>query len=74
MQDAYTIIRRQVLEEVTEVMNAKHDAIRKLLENGRPLLDQAYGDRFERIYNQRMKLWTKLEHINQAIHMVIDMR
>lgn len=74
MQDAYTMIRRQVLEEVTEVMNAKHDAIRKLLENGRPLLDQAYGDRFERIYNQRMKLWTKLEHINQAINIVIDMR
>lgn len=74
MQDAYATIRRQVLEEVTEVMNAKHDAIRKLLENGRPLLDQVYGDRFERIYNQRMKLWTKLEHINQAINIVIDMR
>lgn len=74
MHDAYTTIRRQVLEEVTEVMYAKHDAITKLLENGRPLLDQAFGDRFERIYNQRMKLWTKLEHINQAISIVIDMR
>ena len=74
MQDAYTIIRRQVLEEVTEVMNAKYEAIRKLLDNGRPLLEQAYGDRFERIYNQRMKLWTKLEHIDQAINIVIDMR
>ena len=74
MQDAYTTIRRQVLEEVTEVMYAKHDAITKLLENGRPLLEQATGDRFERIYNQRMKLWTKLEHINQAISIVIDMR
>ena len=74
MQEAYTTIRRQVLEEVTEVMYAKYEAITKLLENGRPLLDQAYGDRFERIYNQRMKLWTKLEHINQAINIVIDMR
>ena len=74
MQDAYTRIRRQVLEEVTEVMCAKHEAIRKLLDNGRPLLEQAFGDRFERIYNQRMKLWTKLEHINQAINIVIDMR
>lgn len=74
MQDAYTRIRRQVLEEVTEVMWSKHDAITKLLENGRPLLEQATGDRFESIYNQRMKLWTKLEHINQAINIVIDMR
>lgn len=74
MQEAYTMIRRQVLEEVTEVMNAKREAIRKLLDNGRPLLEQAFGDRFERIYNQRMKLWTKLEHINQAISIVIDMR
>ena len=74
MQDAYTIIRRQVLEEVVDVMSAKHEAIRKLLDNGRPLLDQAFGDRFERIYNQRMKLWNKLEHINQAISIVIDMR
>ena len=74
MQNAYTIIRRQVLEEVVDVMNAKHEAIMKLLDNGRPLLDQAFGDRFESIYNQRMKLWTKLEHINQAINIVIDMR
>lgn len=74
MQDAYTIIRRQVLEEVTEVMTAKHEAIRKLLDNGRPLLEQSFGDRFERIYNQRMKLWTKLEHINQAISIITDMR
>ena len=74
MQEAYTIIRRQVLEEVTEVMSAKHDAIMKLLDNGRLLLEQATGDRFESIYNQRMKLWTKLEHINQAISIVIDMR
>ena len=74
MQYAYTTIRRQVLEEVTEVMYAKHDAIIRLLENGRPLLDQATGDRFESIYNQRMKLWTKLEHINQAISIVIAMR
>lgn len=73
MHDAYTMIRKQVLEEVVDVMNAKHDAIAKLLENGRPLLEQAYGDRFERIYNQRMKLWTKLEHINQAIDIVIEM-
>lgn len=74
MQDAYAIIRRQVLYEVAEVMYAKHDAIMKLLDNGRPLLDQAFGDRFESIYNQRMKLWTKLEHINQAINIVMDMR
>ena len=74
MQDAYTTIRRQVLEEVVDVMCAKHDAIRNLLDNGRPLLEQTFGDRFESIYNQRMKLWTKLEHINQAINIVTDMR
>lgn len=73
MHEAYTKIRAQVLQEVTEVMFAKYDAIMKLLENGRPLLDQAYGDRFESIYNQRMKLYTKLEHINQAIDIVIEM-
>lgn len=73
MQDAYTTIRRQVLEEVEEVMWSKHHAIAKLLENGRPLLDQATGDRFESIYNQRMKLWTKLEHISQAVSIVIEM-
>lgn len=74
MQDAYTTIRRQVLEEVTEVMMAKYDAIMKLLENGRPLLEQAIGDRFESIYNQRMKLYTKLEYIGQAIDIMIEMR
>ena len=74
MQDAYTMIRRQVLEEVVEVMIAKNDAIMKLLENGRPLLEQSFGDRSESIYNQRMKLWTKIEHISQAISIITDMR
>lgn len=74
MQDAYTTIRRQVLEEVEEVMWAKYHAITKLLENGRPILEQATGERFERIYNQRMNLWTKLEHISQAVSIVIEMR
>ena len=74
MQDAYTIIRRQVLEEVVDVMNAKNNAILKLLGNGRPELEQAFGDSFERIYNQRRKLWTKLEHFSQVINIVLDMR
>lgn len=74
MQDAYTTIRRQVLEEVEEVMWAKYHAITKLLENGRPILEQATGERFERIYNQRMNLWTKLEHISQAVSIVNEMR
>lgn len=74
MQDAYTIIRRQVLEEVVEVMLAKNDAILKLLDNGRPVLELAIGDRFERIYNQRMKLWTKIQHISNAIEIVTEMR
>lgn len=74
MQDAYATIRRQVLEEVEEAMWSKHDAIRKLLDNGRPLLETTTGDRFERIYNQRMNLWTKLEHIRQAVSIVIEMR
>lgn len=74
MQDAYTRIRRQVLEEVVDVMWTKYDTITKLLENGRPLLKQATGDRHESIYNQRMKLWTKLEHLSQAIQMVSEVR
>ena len=74
MQDAYTIIRRQVLEEVVDVMNAKNNAILKLLGNGRPELEQALGDSFVRIYNQRRKLWTKLEHFSQVINIVIDMK
>lgn len=74
MQDAYTIIRRQVLEEVVDVMNAKNNAILKLLGNGRSELEQALGDSFERIYNQRRKLWTKLEHFSQVINIVLDMK
>lgn len=74
MQDAYTTIRRQVLEEVEEVMWSKYHAITTLLENGRPLLEQVTGERFERIYNLRMNLWTKLEHISQAVSIVIEMR
>ena len=43
MEDAYGIIRKQVIDEVTDTITLKVDAIRTLLDNGRLLLETTEG-------------------------------
>lgn len=74
MQDAYTIIRRQVIYEVLDTIMSKQDAIKKLLDNGMPLLYTTDGERFEKLRNKRKKLWNKLHYLGEAWDMVYDIR
>ena len=74
MQDAYTMIRRQVIYEVLDTIMSKQDAIKKLLDNGMPLLYITDGERFEKLMNKRKKLWNKLHYLGEAWDMVYDIR
>ena len=74
MEDAYEIIRKQVIEEVLDSIMSKQDAIRKLLDNGRPVLETAIGERFGKLYDKRLMLWHKLHNLSEAWNMVCDMR
>lgn len=74
MEDAYGIIRKQVIDEVTDTIMSKQDAIRTLLDNGRLLLETTDGDRFVKLWNKRQMLWHKLHTLDEVWDMVFDMR
>lgn len=74
MEDAYGIIRRQVIYEVLDTIMSKQDAIKKLLNNGMPLLYTTDGERFEKLMIKRKKLWNKLHYLGEAWDMVYDIR
>lgn len=74
MEDAYGIIRKQVIDEVTDTIMSKQDAIRTLLDNGRLLLETTDGERFAKLWNKRQMLWHKLHTLNEVWDMVFDMR
>lgn len=74
MEDAYGIIRKQVIDEVTDTITSKADAIRTLLDNGRLLLETTEGERFDKLWNKRQMLWHKLQTLNEVWDTVFDMR
>ena len=74
MEDAYGIIRMQVIDEVTDTIQSKIDAIRTLLDNGMPLLETTEGYRFGKLWNKHQMLWNKLHTLNEVWDMVFDMR
>lgn len=74
MEDAYGIIRKQVIDEVTDTITSKIDAIRTLLDNGRLLLETTEGERFDKLWNKRQMLWHKLHTLNEVWDTVFDMR
>lgn len=74
MEDAYGTIRKQVIDEVTDTIMSKQDAIRTLLDNGRLLLETTEGERFGKLWNKRQMLWHKLHILNEVWDMVFDMR
>lgn len=74
MVDAYETIRKQVIDEVLDTIMSKQDAIRKLLDNGRLLLETTEGERFGKLWNKRQMLWHKLHTLNEVWDMVFDMR
>lgn len=74
MEDAYGIIRKQVIDEVIDTIMSKQDAIRTLLDNGRPLFETTEGERFGKLWNKRQMLWNKLHTLNEVWDMVFDMR
>lgn len=74
MEDAYGIIRKQVIDEVTDTITSKVDAIRTLLDNGRLLLETTEGERFGKLWNKRQMLWHKRHTLNEVLDIVYDMR
>lgn len=66
--------RKETLDEVIGIIGQKQNQIEQLLHNGSPIFEQATGDRFSKLYNQRQKLWAKYTTLNSIYIKLIEMR
>lgn len=53
-------IRNDLKDEILEDIEKRNEQMRKVLDNGRPILENTLGDRFSRLYDARMKVWKKI--------------
>lgn len=66
--------RREVAKRLQERTYAEYEQISKLLQSdtARTIFEQAMGERFNRIYAQREKLWLKLEVYSKMLDWTWD--
>lgn len=74
IQKVATRAKEEALDEVLDMIWAKEDAIRTILDNGRPIYEQCYGERFDEMYEKRSRLWHKLHAYNKISAAIADMR
>lgn len=64
--------QRALLEGVLEILEENAEMYHKILRNGHDIWIQTTGDRWERIYKQRDKLWLKIHLINRLENKIIE--
>lgn len=64
--------QRDIIYKAMDAIQERNDQMRKLLENGRGIFHQATGDRFSKIYEQRMKIWMKIDENSKSIGTLRD--
>lgn len=75
LNDLDAIIKRaqkDALLEVDERLDHRWAQIARILTNGRPIWEQTYGDRFDRIYSLRRCLMAKMETISEAKDVIFE--
>lgn len=67
-------LRRSTNDTLREILSAiynERDQMTKLLDNGVPVFETAYGERFDRLFAQRRKLWLKVAEIDKCLSIII---
>lgn len=71
MKGLIEAVREETKKEILEFLYARHMAIQKLLENGWPILETTYGERFTKMYEQRRKLHRKQDLLIELSNEII---
>lgn len=58
--------RAHIFALITELYEYRK-TVETLLDNGRPIFDQAVGERFKKIHAKRRELWHKIDTIDHCI-------
>lgn len=67
-------IQRDTLTTAIDKLFDRLEMYNKIMENGRPIFEMAYGQRFNRLYQQRSKVWDLCDHYNSVISMLIELQ
>lgn len=65
-------VRREQLDVIVEAILRRQDMIERVLLQGTPYFTQSTGARFDRIYQLRQKLWSKLDELNRVIELICE--
>lgn len=74
IQKVATSAKEEALDEVLDIIDAKEQAIMKLLLNGRPIFEAARGSRFDRLNEQRQRLWHKAHAYGKIYATIAELR
>lgn len=64
--------QRDIMYKAMDAIQERNNRIMKLLHNGMPILEQAYGERWVHLYDKRRLLHMKMEENSKAIAAVWD--
>lgn len=65
--------QREILSKAIDAIVERNSRILKILNQGRPIYEQALGERFSRIYELRRMLWMKMEENDKDTALLWDM-
>lgn len=70
-QNEFTAIiqqaQRDIIYKAMDAIQVRNNQMMILLEGGRGIFEQATGDRFSKIYEQRRKIWMKMDENRKTI-------
>lgn len=64
--------QRDIIYKAIDAIQQRNDQMMTLLEKGQGILEQTMGERFERIYEQRRKIWMKIDENRKTIGKLWD--
>lgn len=70
MNEAMKKLEEAHIFALSEELYEYRDSVVTLLENGRPLLEQAYGEKFQKLFEKRRELWHKIFTIDKCINIL----
>jgi hypothetical protein len=64
--------QRDIIYKAMDTILERNNQMLNLLEGGRGIFEQVTGDRFNRIHEQRKKIWLKIEENRKSIGTLWD--
>lgn len=66
--------RQKALNEVLDMLITKADIMRNVIDNSIAVTNTAYGERFDKLYNQRSIVWGHLHQLYNLTGEIYDLK